>query len=380
MIIHEYQAKELLRKYGIPIPDGYMLVKPEDIRKDFTDRHKKVVVKAQVHTGGRGKSGGIKIAGKHDELEMAVKDIIGMNIKGLKVSKVLIEEALPIEKEYYLGITLDRDRASDLIMLSPMGGMDIEEVAKKSPESIFCEYIHPYIGLQDFQIKDLLREIEIAERAMIHKIILSLYDFYIKSDATLAEINPLVFCRECFIAADAKIILDDNALFKHPDFKVLREIAQDDPIEMEAQKKGLAYVKLDGNIGILGNGAGLVMATLDTINQEGGKPANFLDIGGGASSSVVKKSLDLILSDERVKGIFINIFGGITKCDEVARGIVESLKEIELKGRPLIIKLCGTMEDEGKEILKKADIETVDEIKEGAKRIVRLVHEFVQAT
>ena len=373
MVIHEYQAKEFMRKHNIPVPQGYVVDKPEEIKTSGELSGKKVAVKAQVHVGGRGKAGGIKLAANPDEARRAAGEILGMNIKGLTVRKVLVEEALAIEKEFYLGITMDRDRASHLIMVSPMGGVDIEEVARTSPEAIFMEYIHPHLGLQEFNVRDLVFKLQLTKEqsAQLSGIIKNLYRLYIETDATLAEINPLALYEGKFMAADGKINLDDNAMFRHKEFASLREIAEDDPIERNAHQKGLAYVRLGGNVGIIGNGAGLVMATLDTVSQEGGKPANFLDIGGGAKAEVVRKSLEVVLSDPNVNGLFINIFGGITRCDEVARGIVESRDALKVK-LPLVIRLSGTSDEEGRNILSSAGLVPVATMQEGARKIVEL--------
>ncbi|MDQ7821768.1 MAG: ADP-forming succinate--CoA ligase subunit beta [Candidatus Eremiobacteraeota bacterium] len=374
MNIYEYQAKELFRKHGIPVPEGSVIESPPDAKSIYERFGRKVVVKAQVHAGGRGKAGGVKLASTPDEAVTAAKAIIGMKIKDLTVKKVLVEEALAIDKEFYLGVVLDRERAQNVIMVSSQGGMDIEEVAEKTPEAICKATLHPLLELQEYQVKNLIYSLKLsdAERCQLAALIRKLYRFYCDIDATLVEINPLVLSGASFIAADGKVTIDDNALFRHKDFEGLFDVADDDPLEREAHQKGLAYVHLGGNIGIIGNGAGLVMGTLDTVKQEGGAPANFLDIGGGASASVMKSSLEIVLSDPQVKGIFINIFGGITRCDEVAKGIVGVMKESALK-MPLVIKLCGTREEEGRAILKEAQLEPVTEVREGARKIVALV-------
>lgn len=374
MVIHEYQAKEIMRKYGIPVPQGYVIDRPDEIKDSGALAGRKVAIKAQVHVGGRGKAGGIKLADTVEQAKQAAGQVLGMNIKGLTVKKVLVEEALSIEKEFYLGITMDRDRAMNLVMLSPMGGVDIEEVAKTSPEAIYKEYLHPHMGLQEFQVRALVSRLGLAKeaQAQLCGIIRNLYRLYIESDATLAEINPLALYQGRFIAADGKMNLDDNAMFRHKEFEELREIAEDDPIERQAHQKGLAYVRLGGNIGIIGDGAGLVMATLDTVSKEGGRPANFLDIGGGARAEVVRKSLEVVISDPNVNGLFINIFGGITRCDEVARGIVESIKDMNVK-MPLVIRLSGTSDEEGRGILRDASLVPVETMQEGAKKIVELI-------
>jgi succinyl-CoA synthetase beta subunit len=380
MILHEYQAKELFKNYGIVVPGGHVAEDPDSLVPLGGDPSKKVVVKAQVHSGGRGKAGAIKVAANHEDAKRIAREILSMKVQGLAVHKILVEEALDIEKELYLGITLDRDSAQDLVMMSARGGMDIEEVARLNPSDIFKIYIHPHLGLQEYQVKEcaFLTGLPKEECAEFCAILRNLYRLYVELDATLAEINPLVLSHHHLIAADAKIMLDDNALHRHPDLAPLSEIAEEDPIEREAHKKGLAYVRLGGDIGIIGNGAGLVMATLDMISREGGRPANFLDIGGGAKAAVVKKALEVVLSDSNVKGIFFNIFGGITRCDEVAMGIVQAIEEMQMKV-PLVIKLCGTRDEEGRAILRKSKLIPVAEIREGARKIVALVNGTVNA-
>ncbi len=374
MELHEYQAKELFRQFNIQVPVGTVHQNAEGVYHSHHLSGNRVVVKAQVHTGGRGKAGGVRVVDSIAEAYNSTKEILSMTIKGLPVKKVLIEEALHIDKEFYLALTLDRDRACDMVILSAEGGMDIEEVARKSPSALIKIDIHPHLGLEQYQVRELIHSIplEAAHRVELASVIRKLYKMYMETDATLAEINPLALCKDTFIAADAKVVLDDNAFFRHPEFKQLLDLNEDDPLEREAHLRGLAYVRLDGNIGIIGNGAGLVMATLDIISREGGKPANFLDIGGGAKADVVMKSLEVVLMDPNVKGIFINIFGGITRCDEVARGITEAIKRLEVK-IPLVIKLRGTHDDEGSEILRSAGIVPVTDIIEGARKIIGAV-------
>ncbi len=376
MKIHEYQAKEIMRVEGVSLPRGEVAESPQEVVDIARRLGGRVVVKAQVHVGGRGKAGGVKLASSPEEAGKVAQEIIGMDIKGLKVGKVLVEEAIDIDKEFYLGITLDRGRGINVIMLSPMGGVDIEEVAKTKPEMIFKEEIHPYLGLLDFQKRNLAfcTNLSKESRKSLMQFIDALYRVYVKYDCTLAEINPLVLQKDgTFIAADAKINLDDNALFRHKELLKYQEFAETDPIELEAKKRGIAYVRLDGDVGIIGNGAGLVMCSLDMVALAGGKVANFLDIGGGARAEVVEKSIDLVLMDKKVKGLFINIFGGITRCDEVASGIVTAIKNLDVKV-PIVIRLSGTNEDEGKKILSDAGIETVDSMLEGASKIVELVN------
>jgi len=374
MELYEYQAKELFRKFSIHVPAGTLHENAEDIYSSHHLAGNRLVVKAQVHTGGRGKAGGVKIVNSIAEAFTSAGEILSMTIRGLPVRKVLVEEALSFSRELYLAITLDRDRACDLVMLSAQGGMDIEEIAGNSPASVIKIDIHPHLGLQEYQIRELIHSLSLdaSDRMELAAVIRKLYRFYNETDATLAEINPLVLCKGTFVAADAKVVIDDNSLYRHPEFRSLRDINEDDPLEREAHHRGLAYVRLDGDIGIIGNGAGLVMATLDIISQEGGRPANFLDIGGGAKADVVRKSLEVVLQDPDVKGILVNVFGGITRCDEVARGIIDAMEQLEVK-IPLVIKLCGTGEDEGREMLRGAGIVPVAEIVEGARRIIGLV-------
>lgn len=375
MKIHEFQAKELMRDEGVPLPRGRVAENPSQAAEIARDLGGKVVIKAQVHVGGRGKAGGVKLANSPSRASEAAQKILGMDIKGLKVKKVLVEQAVNIDKEYYLGITLDRARAKNVIMLSPMGGVDIEEVARTNPGMIFRQQIEPELGLMDYQKRYLASRANLSKNSKksLNKFIDALYRVYVRYDCTLAEINPLVMQTDgTFIAADAKINLDDNALFRHKDLLKYREFAEEDPIELEAKKRGIAYVKLSGNIGVIGNGAGLVMCTLDMVDRAGGRVANFLDIGGGARAEVVEKSVDLVLMDKGVEGIFINIFGGITRCDEVATGIVTAIKNLDLK-IPVVIRLCGTNEEEGKKILDEAGFASVDTMLQGASRIVEMV-------
>jgi len=375
MKIHEYQAKEIMRTEGVPLPGGIATEDHREARKIAEKLGKKVVVKSQVHVGGRGKAGGIKLAVTPEETQNAAEQILGMKLKGIIVRKVLVEEALEIEKEFYLGITLDRATNRNVIMMSPMGGMDIEEVAATQPDQIFKEYIDPLMGLMEFQKINLVFKVDLPKesRKSLKKMIGVLYDVYSKYDCTLAEINPLALLSDgSFVAADAKMILDDNALFRHPGLIKYREFAEEDPVEREAHRRKIAYVKLKGDVGIIGNGAGLVMCTLDIIDLAGGKPANFLDIGGGAKADMVRQSMELILMDEKVKGLFINIFGGITRCDEVARGIVQAVESLKIK-LPIVIRICGTNEAEGKKLLDEAGFEIVETMLEGASKIVELI-------
>lgn len=376
MVIHEYQGKLLLDEVGVPITRGRVASTPEEAGKIAAEIGKKVAVKAQVLVGGRGKAGGIKIAEGQADAEQKAREIIGMDIKGLKVEKVLVEEAIDIAKELYLGITLDRAKAAHVIMFSTMGGVDIEEVAETHPEAIVKVAVSPQRGLLDHHIREVCHAfpMEKQERKDLAVFVKTLFDLYIKKDCTIAEINPLAITTDGrMVAADAKVNFDANALFRHPELEAMATETEEegDPLELKAKEKGLAYVRLDGEIGIIGNGAGLVMGTLDEVNRVGGKPANFLDVGGGASAQVVTTSLELVLSDPNVKGVLFNIFGGITRGDEVAKGIIEGTKVLNIEC-PLVIRLSGTREEEGRAILKEAGIETAATMEEAAKKIVAL--------
>lgn len=374
MIIHEYQGKELLREMGVPIPGGRVATTPEEAGKIAEELGAKVAIKAQVHVGGRGKAGGIKLAtGKAEAVEKA-KEILGMDIKGLIVHKVLVEECIDIATELYLGITLDRAQGTHVIMFSTEGGIDIEEVAERNPEAIVKVPVDHMRGLLDFQIRQVCYAFDMPKehQKALGKFVRTLFNLYIEKDCTIAEINPLVVTKDGrMLAADAKINFDENALFRHPELEEMAEIAEEDPLEVKAKEMGLAYVRLDGEIGIIGNGAGLVMGTLDEVNRVGGKPANFLDVGGGASAKVVTNSLSLVMSDPNVKGVLFNIFGGITRGDEVAKGIVEGTKVLNMN-KPLVIRLSGTNEEEGRKILSEAGLETAATMEEAAKKIVAL--------
>lgn len=374
MIIHEYQGKELLREMGVPIPGGKVAQTPEEAGKIAGELGTKVAVKAQVHVGGRGKAGGIKLAGSADEAVAKAKEIIGMDIKGLTVHKVLVEEAIDIETELYLGITLDRARGTHVIMFSTEGGVDIEEVAEKTPEKIVKVAVDPRRGLLDHHIRKVCYAFDMSKenRKALGVFVKTLYKLYMAKDCSIAEINPLVVTKDGrMLAADAKVNFDGNALYRHPELEAMAEISEEDPLEVKAKEMGLAYVRLDGEVGIIGNGAGLVMGTLDEVNRVGGKPANFLDVGGGASAKVVTNSLSLVLSDPNVKGVLFNIFGGITRGDEVAKGIVEGTKVLNID-KPLVIRLSGTNEEEGRKILSDAGIETAATMEEAAEKIVAL--------
>jgi succinyl-CoA synthetase beta subunit len=370
--LHEYQSKDIFSRRGIPIPKGRIAENAEQARQIAAEAGRKVVIKAQVLVGGRGKAGGIKIANTPDEAETLADQILAMRIKGLPVRKVLVDEAIHIAKEIYLGIVVDRAAKCATMMGSAAGGIDIEEVARTTPEKIIRIQIDPAFGLQEYQARELAFGIGIAKPLVrdFTTVALGLYQTFIDTDASLAEINPLVVTAENrLIAADGKIVLDDNALYRHPHLEELRDIDEESHAEREARKAGLSYVKLDGNIGCMVNGAGLAMATMDVIKFYGGEPANFLDIGGGAKADKVKAALEIILSDPNVKAVLFNIFGGITRGDEVARGIVDGLKSVQTNV-PMIARIVGTNAEEGRKILANANMITAETLEEGAQKAV----------
>ncbi|MEO0271881.1 MAG: ADP-forming succinate--CoA ligase subunit beta [candidate division WOR-3 bacterium] len=371
MKLLEYASKEILKKYGVPVKKNRLCKSLEEVRNVIDEFNFPVVVKAQVPVGGRGKAGGIKLAKNKDEAILIAEQILNMDIKGIPVKKILIEEAAQIKTELYLGIVLDRSTKKNVIMVSKEGGVEIEEIARTNPEAIVKKELHPYLGLMDYEAKELAYKLtdepEIAKK--IQSFIKALYRAYIDTDAQLAEINPLVVENDGnVIALDAKIILDDNALYRHPELENLRDLDYENLEELEAKSKGLSFVKLDGNIGCCVNGAGLAMATMDIVKLYGGEPANFLDVGGSSSPEKIKNAMDLILRDKRVKVIFINIFGGITRCDDVAVGLVQAYRELNIS-TPIVIRLTGTNEDKAKEILKESGLPlyAVSSMAEGAK-------------
>lgn len=374
MKIHEYQAKQVLARYGVPVPAGEVATTPAEVRAIAEKLGKRVVVKSQVHVGGRGKAGGIKLADTPEEAEAVASRILGMDIKGLTVEKVLVEEALNIAREYYLGITLDRGAQRNVLMVSAAGGVDIEEVAAETPEKIARVLIDPALGLRDYQIRDACYAAGLDREAIAGagKFLKALYQTYIDMDCSLAEINPLVLTAEgTLIAADGKINIDDNAMYRHADLADLAEEGQDNPLEAEAHRRGLQYVYLGGDIGIIGNGAGLVMGTLDEVKDAGGTPANFLDIGGGAKAEVVASALELVLMDPNVKGVLFNIFGGITRGDEVARGIIAGSERLNIQV-PIVVRLTGTNEAEGRALLAQTTLVPAETMQEAAAKIVAL--------
>jgi succinyl-CoA synthetase beta subunit len=370
--LHEYQSKRIFAKYGIPIPNGEVASSPVEARDIARRLDGSVVVKSQVLVGGRGKAGGIKLAATPDDAEACAKDILGMDIKGLTVKKVLVDQAADIETEIYLGAVLDRARRRVVLMASSEGGVEIEQVAAETPDKIVTVAVHPFLGLRDHQARILADGIGLPKehaRAFI-KIAKGLYKAYIESDATLAEINPLVITGDNeLIAVDGKISLDDSALFRHPNLAEMRDPDEEDESELEARRYGLSYIHLDGEIGCMVNGAGLAMATMDIVKFYGGDPANFLDIGGGAQAEKVAAALRIILSDDRVKAVLINIFGGITRCDEVARGVLEAINTLDIQV-PFVVRLVGTNEDEGRQILAEANLTTATSLADAAQKAV----------
>jgi succinyl-CoA synthetase beta subunit len=370
--LHEYQSKRLFAHYGVPIPAGDVATTPEEARRIAARLGSRVVVKSQVLVGGRGKAGGIRLASDPDETEEIADQILGMNIKGLTVKKVLVDEAANIATEIYLGIVIDRARRRPVMMASAEGGVEIEEVARATPERIVQITIDPFLGLQSYQGRELAFGIGISKEKVgeFVKIAQGLYRAFVENDASLAEINPLVITDEGkLLAVDGKMLLDDNALFRHFELAEMRDADTETAEEEEARRHGLSYVKLDGEIGCMVNGAGLAMATMDIIKLYGGEPANFLDIGGGAQAEKVSAALRIILSDENVKAVLFNIFGGITRCDEVAKGILKALDEISTDV-PMVARLVGTNEKEGRRILAEANMITAATLTKGAQKAV----------
>ena len=356
MNLHEYQSKLRFAEFGIPIPQGKVAHDPQQVYETAKELGRPVVVKAQVLTGGRGKAGGVKLAQTPEEAQQHADAILGMMIKEHKVLKVLVDPASEIKSEIYLGVTNDRAARKPLIMASAEGGMDIEEVNRVSPEKIIREHIDPFLGLRDYQIRNLAYGIDLPRdlwKQFMH-IARALYRCYVESDATLAEINPLIIDGDGnLLAVDGKMSIDDSALYRHPNLAEMRDTSAEPDAETEARAAGLSYVKLDGEIGCMVNGAGLAMATMDMTKLFGGSPANFLDIGGGARADKVAAALRIIASDPNVKAILVNIFGGITRADEVARGILEALEEVKID-LPLVVRLVGTNEEEAHKIMAEA--------------------------
>ncbi len=352
--LFEYQGKELFARHNIPVPAGEVATTPAEARAAAERIGGRVAVKAQVQVGGRGKAGGIKVAENADEAEAHAQAILGMDIKGHIVHHVWIEAASDIAKEYYASITFDRSEKKPLVMLSAMGGIDIESVAEEHPEKLARLHIDPLTGLQPHHARRLVYDAGIDEGAQkgVVDILLKLYEGFVDLDAMLMEVNPLIWTTDGrVIALDAKVTIDGNALYRHPDILALQEAGHTDPQEKMAQEKGVTYVKLDGDVGILGNGAGLVMSTLDVVALAGGRPANFLDAGGGSKADEVVAALEVLLSDDKVKSLLINIFGGITRCDEVAGGLLTAIDQLKTT-LPIVVRLDGTNEEEGRAIIK----------------------------
>jgi len=386
MKLHEYQAKDILRDYDVPVPTGIVAETVDEAvaaaERLADDGAELFVVKAQIHAGGRGKGGGVQLAESVDEVRQHADDILGMNLvthqtgeEGQKVRKILVTAGVDIEQEYYLGVTLDREKSMNVIMVSTEGGVDIETVAEESPEKIQKVWIDPSIGLRPFHARQLAFAMNLEGKAFKQAVntITGLYEAFEETDSTLAEINPLVQTPDGEIAAvDAKINLDDSALFRHSDLEEMRDLHEEDPTEVEAGKHGLSYIKLDGNVGCMVNGAGLAMATMDVIKLAGGEPANFLDVGGSADAETVEAGFQIILKDPNVEAILVNIFGGIVRCDRVARGVIEAAKSVDIDV-PLIVRLQGTNAEEGKKLLDESDVtvESAVLLKEAADKVTQ---------
>ncbi len=382
MNIHEYQGKALLKKFGVAVPEGKVAETPEEAEKIARELGTDVVViKAQIHAGGRGKGGGVKLAKGPEEARKIAGEILGMNLvthqtgpQGKKVRKVLVEQGLDITHEYYVGITLDRSVGQLVVMASTEGGVEIEKVAEETPEKIIKEWIDPVAGLRPAQAREIAFALGLSGGAFKNavKFLDALYKAYMASDASLAEINPLVVTKGGdVLALDAKINFDDNALYRHPDYAELRDLNEEEPLEVEAGKYNLNYIKLDGNVGCMVNGAGLAMGTMDIIKLAGGEPANFLDVGGGANPETVENGFRIILSDPNVKAILINIFGGIVRCDRVARGVIQAAENVDISV-PLVVRLEGTNAKEAADLLAESGLElqVAGSIEDAARKVV----------
>ena len=387
MKIHEYQAKEILKKFNVPIQEGYAIDNSKDIdstikkvQADFNSEA--VVVKAQIHAGGRGKGGGVKYCPTFEDAQDAANTILGMNLithqtgpEGKMVNKILITEALDIEKEYYFAITFDRSKNSDVFIVSSEGGVDIEEVAENNPEKIIKAWIDDSPNALDNAVKEIIVSLSLEKFDNVEQMFKDLYKCYIQSDCSLLEINPLVSTtNEEIIALDAKVDIDSNSLFRHPEIAAYHDKSEEDPLELKAAEYGLNYIKLDGNVGCMVNGAGLAMATMDIVKHCGGEPANFLDVGGAANVETIKNGFKIILSDKNVKSILINIFGGIVRCDRVANGVIQAVKELELDV-VVVVRLQGTNAKLAKKILDESDIELIsaETINEAATKAVEMI-------
>jgi len=384
MKIHEYQAKAILARYGVPVPEGEVVqtaAEAEQVARRLGGHV--AVVKAQIHAGGRGKGGGVKVVKSAEDAYHAAEKIIGMTLvtyqtgpRGQKVSRVLVEQGLAIERELYLGIVIDRSSERPVLMVSPEGGVEIEKVAEETPERIFKEYIHPGVGLAPYQARKLAFALGLTgpQIGQATKFMTAVWEAFRASDASLVEINPLIVTREgALLALDAKMSFDDNALFRHPDIREMRDLTEEDPLEIEASRFSLNYIKLDGTIGCMVNGAGLAMSTMDIIKLAGGEPANFLDVGGGANAEQIKNAFRILMSDTSVKAVLINIFGGILRCDVLAEGVIGAVRDLGVPV-PIVIRMEGTNVERGKRMLHESGLNftTADTMSEAAERVVQL--------
>lgn len=373
MKLFEFEAKRILKQLGIPIPQGNIASNPEDVKRIASEIGKPVAIKSQVLVGGRGKAGGIVFANNLKEAELVSKKLLGSKIRGTEVKQVLVEEKIEIEKEFYLGVTIDRSIKTPVVIASSEGGVDIEETSKKFADKIHRRHVDPVKGFQDYQARSLIKKIGLDGKKLltVAGIFTKVYSVFKNYDAELTEINPLAMTKDgSFIAVDARLNIDNSSLFRHSEF-IERSLLELSPLELEANKTGLAYVELEGNIGIIGNGAGLVMATLDTVKLFGGTPANFCDIGGGAQADTVVKAINLVLMKPSVTSLFINILGGITRCDEIAKGLAEVKQKGDVKV-PIVVRMIGTNEEEGRRICERAGIHVLDSMDSAAEIAVKL--------
>jgi len=386
MKIHEYQAKQIFARYGVPIPRGEVASTPQEAAAVAARLGAEVVVKAQIHAGGRGKGGGIRKAATPAEAEKHAAALLGRPLvtpqtgpQGRVVRRVLVEETLPIERELYLGLVIDRALARVVVMASAAGGMEIEEVARENPEAILKAALQPATGLPSFQIRRLAFGLDLKDELgkQAAKLLGALYRVFVEQDASLVEVNPCIVTRDGrLVALDAKINFDDNALFRHPELAALRDLNEEEPLEIEASKHALNYIKLDGNVGCMVNGAGLAMSTMDIIQLAGGQPANFLDVGGGASAEQIREAFKILVADKNVRAVLINIFGGILRCDRLATGVVEAARELHLTV-PIVVRMEGTNVKQGREILRKSGLNftVAVDMKDAAKKVVHLAKE-----
>jgi len=387
MNIHEFQAKDLLRRYGVPVPNGKVAFTPQEAKAAAAELGGRSVVKAQIHAGGRGKAGGVKLAASPEEAESAAKEMLGKKLvthqtgpEGREVRQVLVEQSVNIERELYLGMVLDRGKSRVAVICSSEGGVEIEEVAAAHPEKILKELIDPGIGLQPFQCRRLAYALELPAQQVSKLVAMmqALYRAFDECDCSIAEINPLILTREgAVMALDAKMNFDANALFRHQEILALRDLNEEDPREVEASRHDLSYISLNGNIACMVNGAGLAMATMDIIKQYGGEPANFLDVGGGANEERVANAFKILLADDRVRGVLINIFGGIMRCDVLAQGVVDAARDLNVR-LPLVVRMQGTNVDQGKKILADSGLPIIsaETMAEAAEKIVAAVRQF----